>query len=516
MDSYKKLFSVVFPSYLLVVFLSLVPLAVIRWYLVLELNLFEIKEEYWEVWLPFIIPALLMMIVLRPKLKVAVFKKNTVSHLLKVFLWLSLAVSGLSIQEHITKNTGQLNVIGSINEVSGDSKSRYYQLENFTLDRNFATTSVEATNRKHEITMRYYFALPFSTGISTGTKNTSHNHTHWYGLTFYGSMSHRLSDEEKEQRFIEFQKDSYRKAQQYDFHNVRYFEKLPESNQKKQFLNALKRIQKVTDAKKVFILSPHKEDFAQQRDGNIKFIVSSLIVGSLLLIFSLAFATFDEAEFQRVQSGKPDKNDTLRMYLSLLVPKQDHVVTSLILNVNIVVFILMVSSGLDILSPSPNELLTWGANRRFETTNGEWWRLFTSMFVHSGFLHLAMNMFGLTLAAQFIEPIFGKTKFLALYLASGICGSIASIMWYENITSVGASGAILGVFSSVLGLSISNALPKETRITLASLFGLSVLISLLAGLTGGIDNAAHIGGAISGLILGFILHPLIKMKTTPY
>ncbi len=127
------------------------------------------------------------------------------------------------------------------------------------------------------------------------------------------------------------------------------------------------------------------------------------------------------------------------------------------------------------------------------------------MFLHGGIMHLFLNIYGLVIAALFVEPIFGRTKYFMLYFISGICGSLASIYWYENTISVGASGAIFGLYGAILGLLLTNAFEGGKKGILLFI-GPYVGINLLFGLTGGIDNAAHIGGLISGAIFGIILY----------
>jgi rhomboid protease GluP len=173
---------------------------------------------------------------------------------------------------------------------------------------------------------------------------------------------------------------------------------------------------------------------------------------------------------------------------------------------NILVFLIMILSGIDIISPNGRELLEFGANRRLETTSGEWWRLLTSMFLHGGIMHLILNISGLVIAAIFVEPLLGRKNYFILYLLSGLLGSLASIWWYPNTISVGASGAIFGLYGAILGLLSTNAFPDGGKRGVFSMIGIYVGINLLWGLTGGIDNAAHIGGLLSGSIIGLILY----------
>jgi rhomboid protease GluP len=169
----------------------------------------------------------------------------------------------------------------------------------------------------------------------------------------------------------------------------------------------------------------------------------------------------------------------------------------------------MFFSGINIFSIKTRELLEWGANRRYDTIGeNEWWRLFTNIFLHNGIIHLVMNISGLAIAAFLIEPILGRKKYFALYVLSGLCASISSILWYPNAISVGASGAIFGLYGSIFALLLLkkfNSTDKDFLLTFTAIY---VIINLLWGLIGGIDNAAHIGGLISGFLVTLLLYEL--------
>ena len=119
---------------------------------------------------------------------------------------------------------------------------------------------------------------------------------------------------------------------------------------------------------------------------------------------------------------------------------------------------------------------------------------------------MIMNIGGLVIAAIFVEPMFKRGNYLMLYLISGLCGSLASVWWYTNTISVGASGAIFGLYGATLGLTITKAIPKDIRKIFLGIAGIFIVINLLWGLAvEGIDNAAHLGGLLSGAIIAVLL-----------
>ncbi len=182
-------------------------------------------------------------------------------------------------------------------------------------------------------------------------------------------------------------------------------------------------------------------------------------------------------------------------------------VTYAIIGLNVIVFVAMIANGVNLFAPSGIDILKWGGNYGPLTLSGDWWRLLTSTFVHIGIIHLLFNMYALYMAGVYLEPLLGKIRYTIAYLSCGIFASIASIIWHsEPVTSAGASGAIFGIYGVFLALLLTNLIPKQMRLSLLQSIGVFVVFNLVYGMQSGIDNAAHIGGLISGIIIGFVYY----------
>jgi rhomboid protease GluP len=187
--------------------------------------------------------------------------------------------------------------------------------------------------------------------------------------------------------------------------------------------------------------------------------------------------------------------------------------TPAILAANVAVFAAMVFFGhVNVMSPAPESLLRWGANFGPRTVNGEWWRLFSSMFLHVGIVHLLLNMLVLAQAGPLVERLFGNTAFLILYVLSGLAGSLASLARSSPVVSAGASGAIFGVYGALLGFLAlrRHALPVQLTRGLAGSAVFFVGYNVFYGITQkGIDLAAHGGGFVAGFLCGLSLSWLL-------
>ena len=225
-----------------------------------------------------------------------------------------------------------------------------------------------------------------------------------------------------------------------------------------------------------------------------------------------------DIEFSREIEGLEET--TYKIKFKDLFPQKNYLITPILIYANVFVFALMVLFGINVFMPSTDILVQWGGNIRYLTINGQLWRLFTSIFLHSGILHLAFNMYALLYVGSILEKAIGRNKFIFAYLISGIAASISSLMIYENIVSVGASGAIFGLFGVLLPLLVSKEkgyefpdIPVKNLALNTSAF---VLYNIIIGFgKSGIDNAAHIGGLFTGAIIGILYSMMAKEKIRP-
>jgi membrane associated rhomboid family serine protease len=140
---------------------------------------------------------------------------------------------------------------------------------------------------------------------------------------------------------------------------------------------------------------------------------------------------------------------------------------------------------------------------------GEYYRLWSVTLLHGDLLHLAFNMYALYLAGSIVERWYGSIRFLAFYVACAAAGSTASFVFGGDIPSVGASGAIFGLFGILLSAGrLHHPVDRRARALVNQLIFL-VIINLIFGFSSGgaIDNAAHLGGLVAGLWLGAIIPP---------
>jgi membrane associated rhomboid family serine protease len=183
------------------------------------------------------------------------------------------------------------------------------------------------------------------------------------------------------------------------------------------------------------------------------------------------------------------------------------VVTIVLAAANIGAFLLSLSAGADPMAPTPDQIFALGGNFGPATLDGDWWRLVTSMFLHYGVLHIAMNMVGLIDGGRHVERLYGRAAFLALYLFAGVAGSLVSALPGKAV-SAGASGAIFGIFGAWGAYLLFHRDKIDKELLAKQSKGLLIFLAynIWFGLTAeGIDMRAHLGGLGAGFVAGLIL-----------
>ncbi|MEW6678090.1 MAG: rhomboid family intramembrane serine protease [Pseudomonadota bacterium] len=183
--------------------------------------------------------------------------------------------------------------------------------------------------------------------------------------------------------------------------------------------------------------------------------------------------------------------------------------TYLLIVINCLVFLGMLWHGAGLWHVDNGVPLAWGANFGPATQDGEWWRLGSAMFLHFGVLHLGMNMLSLWDGGRLVERMYGPRRFLLLYIGAGLLGNLVSLMAQgDKAVSAGASGAIFGIygaFMSHLWLERKSRNPGEFKRLFWGAFLFSALAIALGIFIKGIDNHAHVGGLVGGVLLGLYL-----------
>lgn len=184
-------------------------------------------------------------------------------------------------------------------------------------------------------------------------------------------------------------------------------------------------------------------------------------------------------------------------------PHSQPVLTYTLLAINILVFLADMASG--------GRLTNLGAKANDAILAGQVWRFLTPMFLHGGLIHIGTNSYFLYLVGPRLEQMFGRARFVVIYVLAGIAGAVASFA-LTNAPGIGASGALFGIIGSWIPLLYRNrkvlANTQQQIRRIVQVIGINLLIGLLPG----IDNWAHLGGLLAGLALGWVASPRYELS----
>ena len=185
------------------------------------------------------------------------------------------------------------------------------------------------------------------------------------------------------------------------------------------------------------------------------------------------------------------------------IVNKNNIVTMSIIAINIILYIITAIMSKNIFDINAYVLLYMGGNYGALVSHGQVWRLLTCAFLHGSLIHILCNMYALYALGPQVEILFGRVKYIIIYLLSAIGGSLLSYKFSPSSLSIGASGAIFGLFGAmvVFVLKYKDRIPKKV---LNNLFGVIILNLLIGFNLQGIDNFAHIGGLLVGALVAFL------------
>lgn len=212
--------------------------------------------------------------------------------------------------------------------------------------------------------------------------------------------------------------------------------------------------------------------------------------------------------FIKVTDNINKKNEKRNKIAEKIFSYKQPIVTYIIMAICIILFILMELSG---GSTNSQTLLKYGANLDVLVKNGEYYRLFTCIFLHIGIMHLLCNLYSLYVIGREVENLFGKIKYIIIFILSGIFGSIMSLAFTHNTISAGASGAIFGLLGALLyfGMHYRTYLGEAIKRSIIPIIVVNLIIGFFAE---GIDLAAHIGGLVGGVLVAMMVGVPDKSK----
>ena len=507
MKNYFLKLRLLFPSLFYALIVSVVTTVLLRWILDFELHIVNVRESYWVFGVSLFIGLISAIIFIRPASKLLLTRKDSddtssVWIIAGMIIWLFCWFAQYSLVAHLNK----LVKIESVNEVRDINDTMYCEIEDFELSskvaHSFTSLSVSGKNNsKYDIDV--FFTFPM---IENNEEPDSGEI--WYGLKFHEQISNHKSDQEKELRYNSFVKECRDSISRFNFKSVHYFERIGMSDDLDNFERTIEVIRDAKPFKNDLILQAVLEPFVDKSKNSLGKGLLGVLGYAIFYLVLLVFFKLNESTYEEYSTKGEVKYDSAFEILNIFVPTEGHFITPIIIDLNILMFFVLAYYDQEFMSFSTESLILFGGNISSKIIDGEIWRFITNIFLHGGFMHLLYNSIALVvISALFIEAIFGKSWLLLIYLVSGIGGGITSFYWYDEVVSIGASGAIFGLFGCMLSLTAVKYFEADFSNSVLKILGLYAGVSFVYGLmTPGTDNAAHIGGLITGFLLGLIFY----------
>ncbi|WP_256004007.1 rhomboid family intramembrane serine protease [Pedobacter deserti] len=172
---------------------------------------------------------------------------------------------------------------------------------------------------------------------------------------------------------------------------------------------------------------------------------------------------YERREMLKVDTPTIAPEVTNRGFASFFLPREGYIITPLLVNISLLIFIIMRLSGVPFFAAGEEALIRWGANFGPDTLNGQPWRLITASFLSTGVLPLLVSMFALVYIGQILEPLLGSLRFTLAYLLGAIAAGLTSLWWNDAAATSGAFGAIFGLCGICLAVFSTELLPRGLR-----------------------------------------------------
>lgn len=498
----------------------------VHWLLLYQLNVLFLKDHFVEFFIPAALILFAIYVWLRTRIAILeLHKKNGDDgyyFFYQVMVFIAIMVPTCIAQGYVTKSTGNLRHLSSMSELYDHAPEKYYSTARLYMDKdNVGVVSDFGTAQKgQKFVMSLYLAVPVY-AEPEDVENRVIPYA-WYGVKYQHSIRNSLRHEDKVTEFNNFAASIEEEFKWADIYKFDYLRREGNTNDRDLYEKAARSSSAFVNIDApVVIFTPQTGDFATRTGSTFEWIFYSFGIGAVVFFLMISFPRIAEEELAAFHgNNKAMLANAVRLMLLPFKLERRFFVTPILIGINILIFLIMTLLYQDPIEFNIDTLIRWGAHsHNLVLVNGEWWRLLTSTMIHAGLGHVLMNMIALYLGGAFLEHIVGRWRVVVVYITTGLFSSLCSVFWYDNTVSVGASGAIMGLYGAVAAFCVTKYLSASEKTDFLVFFIIFVVSSFLYGLMGDVDNAAHIGGLLSGFIIGLIMRytmPANMDKTSIY
>ena len=510
-NGFTTKFRYIYVPFLLISVGFIITYTLLNWLLVIKTEILSIDSAYVEFGGAFVLPWIPVLIWLRPRMRILRLSDGSFVRL--IFATLAIAAPTMVAQHYIGKAAGGITHLEHVDQIDSVEKTRYYTFENISIDTSIYEMESRSEPRGKddtELNIAVYSVFPF---INPGGDSDASKNYHWLGVIHDTTVARGLPKDSLRAVHNRLLQRSFDEARRIDPDTIQFLERVTSPEPREEFESAALKSGRCDEADSLRVLMPHFERYEERSGNSLAWIFYSFGLCSLGWLLFILGPKVDTVELKRIKRGEPHEERGFRDVLDYLLFRGGYVITPILVEINVLIFLIMMLAGLGFRNFRPDDLLAWGALNGHLVADGQVWRLVSYMFVHTGFIHLFNNMIALLLVGYFLEPVVRPRKLIVSYLASGVVAAVASLLYNQNVVAAGASGAIFGLYGILFWLIASKNEELKKERVLMILIVVQFAINLVIGaLTPWIDNAAHLGGFATGLAIGAYLSRSLRKQ----
>lgn len=467
-------------------------------------------------WIPILLPLVLVIAVLHKRLTILYTGRAYIFYIVLAYSSITLCLTPAT--KFILSAPYKLYTVNSAEDINIKDPERFYVIKDFELSTVAGAILPDVEGKGAGLDMVCYTATAFKNKNGVILDNLWHAGTYRKRVRAFGM--NKIEFDAEQQQFV----DSVRDAD----NNIApqkgtYFEVLPDGNERDHILNTLYSVYyfKKDDP---LLIKRISEPFGRRYLGPLIKLLLYLLAGAGIFILAVLLPKLQLTNWRRFKDRdgywlyeEPDQRIKQRGLLQFFMPdKSGLYITPILIISNVLYYIILVLAGKSAVYLNTAEIQAFGGNSAEGLMSGQLWRLLFNSFLHMGFGHLFGNMLSLAAIGSILEPYIGRKRFLAAYITCSILGSINSLLWKMYTVSAGASIPIAGMSGLLLALFLFGKVKKEDRKILFLVLGVNIVELILVFNETNIDNGGHIGGFITGIIVGiaFIIIDMMSENKT--
>lgn len=404
-------------------------------------------------------------------------------------------------QQYVSTAPHKLHHLKSLNDIDTNNVQKYYTADNYRFDGNGAMSALSWVSGSFKKNIQYTIltASPMYDSIHGQFKTT-----YWYAYAYDTTVRKSINRAKAEKAIEDFIMSVRRKYDDFKPKEHIYFEVLRPSVEYHNYQTIITAASPYSAEHPMVILKPIFTPFSQRSGNSLLYTCLSLLIGATAFFWMVFFPSVRVSALRRYKAGTDKDNTEMQRFFSYLIPGRNGLYATPIIIWCCILLQMMILTAHGITALGPENMVLFGGNYLYGLLQGEMWRLITYMFLHGDLYHLFSNMLFLGIAGAALEPLIRSWAFVAAYFFTGIAAGIISAGAHLHDVSAGASGAIFGLYGTMLGLLIMKHIPKRMRRKYRGILWLYAGSGLAMSFQGNVDAPAHLGGLLIGIVFGIM------------